>query len=516
MDKQSIKIIIISTLFMYIGLFEYSSVTVVLPSLSSALDISSTLTNWISITFLLFCTGFGLTFGTIIPKYGINKVAKISVISMIIGGLIATFILNPWTLIFARAIEGISAASMFLISYLLIIQNMDSEKVGLALGIVTAGGFFSSISAPIIGGVLSSFLPPQSIFAFSIPLSLICLILLCTLKMEWKENVEIDYLGTAFWVITMILFIYGVSYLKSTVGIACLILSVVFLVIFVLYELKAEHPLYDFRLLKNKIYAVNNYAAMMGCFIKDGMVFVLTLYLQYAKGFTAMETGFFISLIAVIMFITSPIAGRLSDKMDSVRLSNAGANLMVISTLIICLVRYLPSWSIIVSIVCLALGYALFDTPNKKIILESSEESQLSYVTAFLSTIRDFGMLLPTAIFTLSLSMFSGIRHGAKYWGTSSEFLFILFFIAALSIIILNAQVNKRKVIFKFNYNQITKPITNTVGGVIDNVSEVPEFVKGTVTESKDKVIDTVSDVPDNLSNTADNIEILKYLRKKK
>ena len=506
---------------MYIGLFDYSSVTVVLPQLSNVLHISSSLTNWISISFLLFCTASGLTFGAIVPKYGILKVSKIAVIIMIIGGLVSALILNPWTIIIARSVQGLSTAALFIISYLLIIKNVEENYVGTALGIVTAGGFLSSITAPTIGGFLSFYFPPQTIFAFSVPFSIICLILLFTLKNEWTEDVSIDFIGTGFWFLIMILFIYGVSYLKTSLGIICLISSILFLVLFILYELNIEPPLYNFRLLKNKIYAVNNYSAMMACFVKDGMVFVLTLYLQYSKGLSSVETGLFISIFAIVMFLTSPVAGRLSDKFDSVRLSNAGANLMVISTFIICLVRYLPTWSIMTSIICLAVGYGLFDTPNKKIILESSKESELSYVTAFLSTIRDFGMLLPTAIFTLSLSMFSNIRYGPKYWASSSQFMFDLFFMIALSILIFGFYVNKdNEVIYKFNFAKLSQPVTNTVGSFIGTVSEdVVDTVSYTVNEISDapnRVKDTVSDVPDNISNVVDDIEILKFLKNKK
>ena len=531
---------------MYMGLFEFSSVAVVLPHLSSTLHISSSLTNWISISLLLFCTASGLTFGAIVPKFGMIKVAKISIIIMIICGLLATLILNPWIIIFAKAIQGLSVAALFLISYLLIIKNIDGKEVGIALGIVTAGGFLSSISAPIVGGFLSYYFPPQTIFSFTIPFSIISLILLFTIDTEWKEDVSIDIIGTGFWFITMILFIYGISYLKTTLGFICLILSTIFLVIFVIYELKLENPLYNFRLLKNHVYTVNNYAAMMTCFIKDGIVFVLALYLQHTKGLSSIEAGLFISISAVIMFVTSPFAGKLSDTIDSVKLANLGAFLMIISTILIALVRYLPTWSIMVSIIFLSIGYGLFDTPNKKIILESAKDSELSYVTAFLSTIRDLGTLLPTAVFTLSLSLFSGIRHGPKYWGTSSQLMFDLFLITSISILVLSIYANRNmKVVYKFDFTRFTQPVTNTVGSfigtvsevggeVINTVTEVPETVKNTVNEVSGEVVETVnyavdevtdipervynkiSDVPDDVSNVVDDIEILKFLKNKK
>ncbi|MCQ2738554.1 MAG: MFS transporter, partial [archaeon] len=486
MDKKTIKIIIISTLMTYIACFDSSSIAIVLPQLSSVLDISSFLANWISISLLLFCTASGLTFGAIVPKIGIMKVAKISIVVMIICGLLSTLIMNPWVIIFTKSIQGLSIAVLFFIPYLFIIKNIDRKEVGTALGIMTAGGFLSSISTPIISGFLSYYFPPQIIFSFTIPLLIFCLILLFTIDIEWKEDVSIDIIGTVFWFITMILFIYGISYLKTTIGLICFIISIMFLVIFVIYELNIENPLYNFRLLKNKVYAINNYAAMMACLVKDGMIFVLALYLQHAKNLSPIETGLSISILSIIMFVISPLAGKLSDTLDSVKLANFGAFLIIVSSILIALVRYLPTWSILASIIFLGLGYGLFDTPNKKIILYSAKDSELSYVTAFLSTIKGFGRLVSTALFTLSLSLFSGIRYGPKYWGTSSQLMFNLFLIGTISILVLSIYANRNiKVVYKIDFTRFTQPITNKIDSFIGTVSEVSE-----------EVIDTVSEVP--------------------
>ncbi len=164
----------------------------------------------------------------------------------------------------------------------------------------------------------------------------------------------------------------------------------------------------------------------------------------------------------------------------------------------------------------------------------------------FLSTIRDFGQLMPAAVFTLSLSLFSGIRYGPKYWGTSSQLMFDLFLIGSISILVLSIYANRNmEVIYKFDFTRFTQPVTNTVGSfigtvsevggeVINTVTEVPETVKNTVNEVSGEVVETVnyavdevtdipekvynkiSDVPNDVSNVVDDIEILKFLKNKK
>ena len=523
MDIKTIKIIIIAILFMFIGLFDYLSVTVVLPHLTNILHTDIVLTNWISISLLLFCVASGLSFGRIIPKVGILKIGKIAITATIICGLISALILNPGVIIIARSIQGLCASAMAISAYMLISKFIDEKYLGIALGFVTAGTFLSSATAPIIGGLISYYLPPQIIFVFTLPLSIIALILIWTLNNEWKEDIKLDYIGTVLSFISMILFVLGVSNINKPTGILCFVISTILFIIFIIYELKLTHPLYDFRLLKNKVYAANNYSAMIGCFVKDGMIFVLILYLQYTKGFNSIETGAITSTLIILMLLTSPLAGKLSTHINSVKLSNIGIFLMIISTILFCLINLIPQLNIFIPIIFLGIGYALFDTPNKKIILKSAKDSELSYVSAFLNTIRDFGMMVPTVLFTLILTLIPN-KNMAEIYGKSSQIMFIIFFIAALSSLILSLYFNRNlKIIYKIDLKNIIKPLTTNVGNATNIIYEVQESMTNTVndtinelTNTQNQLYNKMTDIPDNVSNVVDEIEIPNFLKNKK
>lgn len=151
-----------------------------------------------------------------------------------------------------------------------------------------------------------------------VPFCLLELILLFSFNHEWFEEYDIDKIATILWFILMVAFVYGLSFLDTFIGIISFIISLVLMAIFVYYELQIEDPLYDFRLLKNIKYSIYNYSTMIVVFVVDGMMFVITLYLQHVKGLTSIETGFILGLMAAVLLIMSIIAGRLSDKYSSV------------------------------------------------------------------------------------------------------------------------------------------------------------------------------------------------------
>ena len=232
MNKETIKIILIAVLFSFIGVFEQSSLTIVLPKLSSVLHLEHYLVNIISISFLLFCVASGLTLGKLVSKFGMIKIGKICTVLMIFTALISTFLLDKFIILFAKSIQGVCASAFFLISYLIVVRYIEKEHMGFAIGFISAGAFLSVILAPIIGGFLSYYLPPQFVFSVTVPLSVITLILLYTLKEEWKEDVNIDYIGTLIWIISMVLFVYGISFLNRILGLICFLISFIFIALF--------------------------------------------------------------------------------------------------------------------------------------------------------------------------------------------------------------------------------------------------------------------------------------------
>ena len=438
------KAVLIATLLGFICVFNGQGITIALPYISSSLHISSVFANWISLAFFICGAATGLSCGKIMPKYGVIKTTKVFMVFTIIGAIISVISLNPFIIILGKAIQGFFVSGLFVTAYLIIMNQIDTVKVGRALGISTSGFFIAYLLAPIIGGFLITYVSWQALFLFMVPFCVLALILLFSFNNEWVEEYDVDKIGTVLWFILMVAFVYGLSFLDTSMGVISFVISLILMAIFVYYELQIDDPLYDFRLLKNLKYSIYNYAAMMIVFVVDGMMFVITLYLQHVKGLTSIETGFILGLMAAVLLVMSIVAGRLSDKYDSVTLSRLGIIIVLLSSILLAFSNYLPLYIIIIGLVVLAIGNGVFDTPTRRMILDIHGSSRLPEVSAFLSSVRDMGSLIALAVFTLILDGFSGIKDNVLYWAISSQYIFIIYILVSISVIVAVYYLNRK------------------------------------------------------------------------
>ena len=156
----------------------------------------------------------------------------------IIGGLLCIFTFSPYFVIVGSMLRGISASGTFATLYVFIYRKVNIDRVGRGIGISTASGFLGTLLAPLIGGFLALYLSWIWVYLFTLPFLVIVLVLLIRFDDEWIDDIELDRVGCVIWAIAMILLIYGVTYLSTFVGIIAFILSIVFILAFVVYELK--------------------------------------------------------------------------------------------------------------------------------------------------------------------------------------------------------------------------------------------------------------------------------------
>lgn len=185
-----VKAILISTLLTFIGIFNYDCIAITLPYLSSSLDISSVFANWVYLAFFLACSGTGIAFGKITPKYGIVRSSIICVILGIIGSFSCLITINPYFIIVGNMLHGLSASGTFATLYVFIYRKVSSHKVGYGLGIAAAGGFAGSLFAPLVGGFLSAYLSWIWVYFFTLPFMVLTLVLLLTFDEEWYDDVD--------------------------------------------------------------------------------------------------------------------------------------------------------------------------------------------------------------------------------------------------------------------------------------------------------------------------------------
>jgi MFS family permease len=316
-------------------------------------------------------------------------------------------------LLISRAFQGIGSGITFNIIIAILTSVYPSNERGKALGISTAGTYIGLTFGPLIGGFMTERFGWQSIFLLTACFSLIVLLLVfLSLKGEWREarGEKFDTSGALVYCVAIALFMYGFSVLPTVPGIALLLAGAAGLLYFVRRELRLTSPLLDFRLFKNnRVFLFSNTATLINYMATFALTFLLSLYLQYIKGFSPGMAGLVMITSSVPMTICTPLAGRLSDKIEPRLVASAGQALNCVAlALLIFLGNGTPIWYIILALVLYGIGNGFFASPNTNAIMGSVEKKTLGVASGTVATMRTGGMMLSMGVMMILFTIYIG------------------------------------------------------------------------------------------------------------
>jgi EmrB/QacA subfamily drug resistance transporter len=344
-DKKINKtaILLIATIASFLSPFMAISINIALPTISSELAVNAILLSWISTAYLLTSAMLAVPFGRIADIYGMKKIFTYGIIILTIASFLAAISPSVEFLIITRAVQGIGSAMIFVTGLAIVTSVFPPKERGKAIGINITALYIGFVLSPVLGGFLTEYMGWRSIFYLVVPLGLL-VIALVFWKMKGKEWAEckgekLDYWGSLIYIIMLALTLIGFSIITSTLGMLMVILGIIGFISFVIWELRVENPVLEIRLfLKNRMFAFSNLAMLiiyMGTF---ALSFLLSLYLQFIKGFDPEVAGLILVVQTVFMVIMSPIAGRLSDKFDPGKLASLGMAITTIGLVIFALI----------------------------------------------------------------------------------------------------------------------------------------------------------------------------------
>ena len=288
-----------------------------------------------------------------------------------------------------------------------------AQERGKVLGIAVAAVYIGLSCGPFFGGLLTQHFSWRSIFLINIPFGvLIILLIIFKLKGEWKgaEGQKFDLTGSIIYGTAIFAFMYGITILPDIRSIVLILTGVVGLLAFIKWELVVKSPVFEVNLfVTNRTYAFSCLAALINYSATFAVAFLLSLYLQYIKGLTPQGAGVVLVSTPVVMAIFSPLAGRLSDRIEPRVISSLGMGLTVLGlVLLIALNARTGLPYIIASLLILGFGFALFSSPNMNAIMSSVDKRFFGIASASVGTMRLLGQMLSMGIVTLIFALYIG------------------------------------------------------------------------------------------------------------
>jgi len=412
--SNDIKIaaLLAATIASFFTPFMGSSVNIALPAIGLDFGADAIILNWVTNGFLLAAAIFAVPFGRVADIHGMKKIFTYGIIIFTVASLLCALSPTAYALIGSRILQGIGSAMIFVTGLAIISSVYPPQHRGKAIGINVAAVYVGLSFGPVIGGFMTQYLGWRSLFLLMIPFGLlVTAIVFWKLNDEWaaSKGEKFDYVGSILYSLMLFLVMYGFSSLPQIDGWVMLILGVTGFFAFIRWELRTKSPVFNIRLFKNTAFTFSSVAALINYSATFAVTLLLSYYLQYIKGLEPQTAGLILVAQPIVMAITAPIAGRMSDRIDARLIATTGMATVTLALFTLTFIDGNTSLNdIIIGLAVLGLGFGLFSSPNTNVIMGSVERKFYGVASATVSTMRLIGQTMSIGIATLVFALFIG------------------------------------------------------------------------------------------------------------
>ncbi|WP_101783202.1 MFS transporter [Nonomuraea indica] len=369
--------------------------------------------EWAINSYTLVFAGLLFTFGVVGDRTGRKRMLFVGMALFGLSSLASAYAQDPTQLILARAAMGIGGAAIMPATLAIISNIFPPTERGKAIGIWAGGVGLAVAIGPVTGGLLIENFWWGSVFLINVPIVLISMVLIATIVPESRDPKpsRLDPVGVLLSIIGLVAVVYGIIrggelatvtspevYVPALVGVAVLGL-------FVWWERRIDHPIFDVRSFANVRFS--SAIGMMGIvfFAMMGGMFFLTFYLQIVLGFSPIEAGALMIPFAAAQLIFAPLSQRVNQRFGAKLASTV--SMTVIALVLASYALFDANTPILlIEVVFFVQGAAMANImpPATTAIMESLPREKAGVGSAMSNTVRQVAGALGVAVLGSVLS----------------------------------------------------------------------------------------------------------------
>lgn len=386
---------------------------VALPTLVRDLHSTSSQLQWIVDSYILVFAGLLLTGGSLGDRLGRKWVFMTGLALFGIGSIASAFSHSSDVLIATRAFMGIGGA-LAMPATLSIITNVfvvPGERAK-AIAIWSGSSGVGVALGPILGGWLLSHFWWGSVFLVNGPVVVLGIIGAALVVPNSKDLkipkpdpigslLSVASLGTILWSIIEA----PTKGWTSNSILTGFVVGAVLLVTFIVVELRSSHPMLRLSFFSNPRFSFAALSIAISFFSLGGVSFLLTQYLQFARGYTPLRAGVLFIPLAVALLIFAPVSARLAHLIGTKITVAFGLTLGAVATLMMVGFTLGSSlWAIELPLGILGLSIAFTMPPSAEAVMGSVPRTQAGVGSATNGTLIQIGGALGVAVLGSVLS----------------------------------------------------------------------------------------------------------------
>ena len=416
----------------FMSTMDSSQVNIALPTLMRSFHSSLALTEWVVQVYLLTVTVLLVFWGRLCGQWGCGPVYSRGLLVFTAGSLLCGMAPSVWLLICCRFLQAFGASMMMAAGPALIRSVFPAERLGRGLGLIGIATSLGLMTGPVLSGLLLRWVHWRAIFWVTVPVGL-AFFLYSRRSLAWLDqrracrSAERRQRERAAGLLTwpghccgpvrgdpdraaghpcgLALLQPGCCRLRPCSGLAT-VGMVAAGCCFSGGKRGHVHPILPLPLFRQRFFATAICSSALSFAVLFVVLILVPFYLDKILRLPPDRLGYVMMSLPLTVFLVSPTAGRLHDRI--------GARIVATAGLLCCLAGILLLWRLTAdssalfvagSLALMGFGQAMFLAPNSASVLAGVSEEQAGLTASLLATARNFGMLAGTALAGLSFAL---------------------------------------------------------------------------------------------------------------
>jgi EmrB/QacA subfamily drug resistance transporter len=325
---------------------------------------------------------------------------------------------------------------VFACSPAILIGAFPPQRRGQVLGLQGTFTYLGLTAGPVLGGLLTKHFGWPAIFFINVPIGLLAIVL------SWRfiqqdsgigNSETFDVPGAATFLVGLVALTLALDQGSAwgwlsipTLGL--LAVAAALLVAFLVLETRMRNPMLDLSLFLNRTFASSTTTALLNYVAIYTVVFLMPFYLENGRGMSADQAGLLLAVLSLVMAVTAPLSGSLSDRIGTRTLVVLGMLLLAAGAAWLGLIGQTTSPRVVALALALTgLGTGVFVSPNTSALLGSAPLHRRGIASGILAEVRNVGMVLGVglagAVFTTQLRGAQPGPHPVFFHAISTSFL---------------------------------------------------------------------------------------------
>jgi EmrB/QacA subfamily drug resistance transporter len=402
----------------FLATIDGSIVNIALPTLTAEFGVPFAAVQWVVLAYLLTWATLSVTLGRLGDMIGKKPIYTSGFAVFTIGSALAGLAPGIYWLIGFRVLQAVGAAMVLSLGIALLTEAFPPSERGKALGIAGSMVSVGIVLGPSLGGLIIDALSWRWIFFVNMPIGIIGTVMAHRFIPQSSPpgGQRFDFLGAGLFFVTLITMLLGLSF-GQEIGftnwrvVALIATSIVGALGFLTYERRVDQPMLDLAMFTNSDFSIGLLNGYLVFVALAGMFITAPFFLSDTLGLSTRAVGLTLAASPVMIGITSPFSGRLSDRIGPRPVAAVGLTVVVIGYLLMqTLTESSSAWHVVLTMLPIGAGMGIFQSPNNSAIMGAVRPERLGVAGGMLGLNRLIGQITGIA----GLSTFWVARLGAR------------------------------------------------------------------------------------------------------